>query len=157
LKLRRHRILILTVGYTIGGAEKLILDTCTALRNDFEFFVAALKGDGPLKTALEAEGIETFSLGGRSFLDFTIFLKFNTLLKKIKPELIHSHLFKANWISRIASRINKIPVISTIHNTSASLKFMEALIERFTAPLATVNICCSKFICLDNNKKIGYP
>lgn len=148
---------MLTVGLTMGGAEKLILNMCKALRNDFEFFVAALKGDGPLRTFLETEGIKTFSLGGRSPIDFRIFLKFNGLVKKLSPHIVHSHLFKANWIGRIIAWANRIPEISTIHNISILLNPVEVLLERCTAHLATTNICCSKYVCLDNTKRTRYP
>jgi len=153
----KPRIIILTVGYTIGGAEKLIFELCKALRNDFEFVVVALKGDGPLRSLLESEGIETFSLGGVSFFDFRVFLRFNTLVKVLKPDLINSHLLKANWVGRVIGRVNKIPVISTIHTTAAFLKLKSILIEKFTAPLATVNVCCSNHICIDHTNKIKYP
>lgn len=153
----KPRIIILTVGYTIGGAEKLIFELCKALSNDFEFIVVALKGDGPLRSLLDAEGVKTFSLGGKSSYDFRIFLRFNSLVKKLRPDLINSHLLKANWVGRVIGRSHKIPVISTIHTTAAFLKLNTILIEKFTAPLATVNLCCSKYVCIDHTSKIKYP
>jgi len=155
--MKNPRILILTTGYTIGGAEKLIFELCKALCNDFEFIVVALKGDGPLRSLLDAEGIKTFSLGGISSFDFRVFLRFNALIKKLKPDLINSHLLKANWVGRIIGRANKIPVISTIHTTATFLKLNKILIERLTAPLATVNVCCSKYVCIDHTNRIKYP
>lgn len=155
--MKNPRIVILTVGYTIGGAEKLIFDLCKVLRNDFEFIVVALKGDGPFRSLLDAEGIKTFSLGGISSFDFRVFMRFNALIKRLRPDLINSHLLRANWVGRIIGRANKIPVISTIHTTAAFLKLNKILIERLTAPLATVNVCCSKYVCIDHTNKIKYP
>jgi glycosyltransferase involved in cell wall biosynthesis len=37
-------------------------------------------------------------------------------LRQNKPDLIHSHLWAANMIGRIAGRLTKTPVISSIHN-----------------------------------------
>jgi glycosyltransferase involved in cell wall biosynthesis len=153
----KPRIIILIVGYTIGGAEKLIIELCRALRNDFEFIVVALKGDGPLRSLLDNEGVKTFTLGGVSSFDFRVFLRFNALIKKLKPDLINSHLLKANWVGRIIGWAHKIPVISTIHTTASFLKINKILGERLTAPLATVNVCCSKYVCLDHTNKIKYP
>lgn len=155
--MRKFRILILTVGYTIGGAEKLIFELCKTLRNDFEFIVVALKGDGPLRSLLDAEDVKTFPLGGGSPFDFRVFLRFNALIKTLKPDLINSHLLRANWVGRIVGRANKIPVISTIHTTGTFLKSIRVLIERLTAPLATVNVCCSKNVCIDHSNKTRYP
>ena len=151
------RIIILTAGFTIGGAEKLIIELCKTLRNDFEFIVVALKNEGPLKSLLDAEGIRTFSLGAVSSFDFRVFSRFNALIKKIKPDLINSHLLKANWVGRVIGRAHKIPVISTIHTTANFLNINKILGERLTAPLATVNVCCSKYICIDHTNKIKFP
>ena len=151
------RIIILTAGFTIGGAEKLIIELCKTLRNDFEFIVVALKNEGPLKSLLDAEGIRTFSLGAVSSFDFRVFSRFNALIKKIKPDLINSHLLKANWVGRVIGRAHKIPVISTIHTTANFLNINKILAERLTAPLATVNVCCSKYLCIDHTSKIKYP
>jgi len=155
--MKKSRIIILTVGYTIGGAEKLIFELCKALSNDFELIVVALKGDGPLRSLLDAEGIKTFSLRGVSPFDFRVFLRFNALVKKLRPDLINSHLLKSNWVGRSVGRANKIPVISTIHTTGTFLKPINVLIERLTASLATVNVCCSKTVCMDHSNKTRYP
>lgn len=155
--MKKPLIIILTVGYTIGGAEKLIFELCKALRNEFEFIVVALRGDGPIRSLLDAEGIKTFSLGGASSFDCRVFWRLNALIKKLKPDLINSHLLKANWVGRIIGRINNIPVISTIHTTATFLKLHKILIEKLTAPLATVNVCCSKSVCMDHSNRIRYP
>jgi len=153
----KPRILILTIGFAIGGAEKVIFNISKALRKDFEFLVVSLRGDGPLRSILEKEGIKTFILGGKFPFDLRIFLRLNSLVKRVRPHIIHSHLLKANWIGRIIAYINKIPEISTIHTVSTFLNPIEVLLERYTAPLASVNVCCSKYVALDNTKKIKHP
>ncbi len=155
--MNKPRIIILTVGYTIGGAEKLIFNLCKALRNDFEFLVVSLRGDGPLRSILEKERINTFALGGKVPYDLRIFLRLNSLVKRFRPHIIHSHLLKANWIGRIIAHVNKIPEISTIHTISTFLNPIEVLLERYTASLASVNVCCSKSVALDNTAKIKRP
>jgi glycosyltransferase involved in cell wall biosynthesis len=156
-RMRKPLIIILIVGYTIGGAEKLIFELCKALRNDFEFIVVALKGQGPFRSLLNGEGIKTFSLGGVSSLDLRVFLRLNALIRKLKPDLINSHLWRANFVGRVIGRLNKIPVISTVHTTGTGLKQIQVLMERFTSPLATVNVCCSKYVCIIHSGKIKYP
>jgi glycosyltransferase involved in cell wall biosynthesis len=155
--MQKPRIIILTVGFTIGGAEKLIFNLCRALRNDFDFLAVSLRGDGPLRSILEKEGIKTFTLAGKFPFDLRIFFRLNSLIKRFRPHIIHSHLLKANWIGRIMAYVNKVPEISTIHTVSAFLNPIEVLLERYTASLATVNVCCSKYVALDNTKKIKRP
>ena len=60
----RARLLVLTVGFTVGGAEQLILMTAPRLRREgFDVTVACLKGWGPLGDELEARGVRAVALG----------------------------------------------------------------------------------------------
>ena len=155
--LYRPRILILTVGFSIGGAEKVIFDVVKALKTEFEFTVVSLRNDGPLRTMLENEGIKTISLGGKFSFDLRIFFALNTLVRRISPHIIHSHLFKANWLARVIAHRNRIPQISTIHTVSSYLNPIETLVERYTSSLSAVNVCCSKYVALDNTRRIKRP
>ena len=153
----RPRILTLTVGFTAGGAEKLLLDIYQSLGKSFHFSAACLKGSGPWEELIRSKGVDTYALGGRGEWDLSVLLKFNKLTKVLRPQIINSHLFKANWVARIIGKIRRIPVICTIHNVANFLNPFEILMERLTAPLATINVCCSKYVCFDNTKRIHYP
>lgn len=43
-------------------------------------------------------------------------MKFSRWLRVYRPDLIHSHLWAANVIARVAGRLTHIPVISSVHN-----------------------------------------
>ena len=150
--MKKH-ICIITVGFGFGGAERLIFDLVSNIK-EYRFSVIGLKGDGILKEKLEKSGIAVYTLGGTNTFDFRVFPRLLTLLKRLKPDLIHTHLIKANWLGRIAGRTLNIPVISTIHNIYTFMNPFERMVERFTAPLS-INIVCSRTVLKMNSTLIG--
>jgi len=150
--MKKH-ICIITVGFGFGGAERLIFDLVSNIK-EYRFSVIGLKGDGILKNKLEKIGVKVYPLGGTNTFDFRVFPRLLTLLKRLEPDLIHTHLIKANWLGRITGRILNIPVISTIHNIYTFMNPFERIVERFTAPLS-INIACSRTVLKMNSSLIG--
>ena len=146
-------ICIITVGFGFGGAERLIFDLVSNIK-EYRFSVIGLKGDGILKEKLEKSGIAVYTLGGTNTFDFRVFPRLLTLLKRLKPDLIHTHLIKANWLGRIAGRTLNIPVISSIHTIYTFMNPLERFIENLTARLS-INISCSNTVQNTNKKLIG--
>lgn len=65
-------------------------------------------GDHPLRDALTHHGISTLSLDGT-------FSTLNRMLKRVTPNVIHTHGYKAGILGRLAANANNIPVLSTFH------------------------------------------
>jgi glycosyltransferase involved in cell wall biosynthesis len=62
-------------------------------------------------------GIEVVSLNCDSPRDLPSGIKrFRSWLRQHEPDLIHSHLWAANVVARVAGRLAGIPVLSSIHN-----------------------------------------
>jgi glycosyltransferase involved in cell wall biosynthesis len=62
-------------------------------------------------------GIPVVSLDCRSTRDIPKGVsRFRTWLRANRPDVIHSHLWAANIIARVAGRMTKVPVISSVHN-----------------------------------------
>jgi glycosyltransferase involved in cell wall biosynthesis len=62
-------------------------------------------------------GVPVVSLDCRSTRDiFKGVSRLRTWLRANRPDLVHSHLWAANVIGRIAGRLTDIPVISSVHN-----------------------------------------
>ena len=62
-------------------------------------------------------GIPVVSLDCRTTRDIPRGIsRLRTWLRANRPDLIHSHLWAANIIARVAGRITKVPVISSVHN-----------------------------------------
>jgi glycosyltransferase involved in cell wall biosynthesis len=155
----RPRVLQLLVGFDIGGAEQLVLDTAPRLRAlGFDLRVAALKGAGPLLGELEAAGVPAVALDARHRGDLGVVLRLAGLLRRERIDLLHSHLYIANLAGRVAGRIAGVPVIlSAQHDTDLWMRPHHRLIERLSARLADRVIACSEAVRAWQIDAVGLP
>lgn len=108
--------LVPTLGY--GGAERWLVDIVKATNCErFRHLVCYLTPPAPLANELLEKKIEVISLGLKKsdqWLPAT--LRVMALLKKIKPEIVHSWHFDAHLSGRIASLIPAIRSIVSLVN-----------------------------------------
>ncbi|HEU4396026.1 MAG TPA: glycosyltransferase [Planctomycetota bacterium] len=107
------RVLHLLTTLDRGGAEYQVAALCRALRRRgrVEPAVAYLKGDGELAPALLAAGIPVARLG--QVAPFRAL----RLLRAHRPEVLHTHLFKADLLGALlAARAGVPALVSTKHN-----------------------------------------
>lgn len=144
----RPRLLILTVGFTVGGAEKLVLITAPRLqRAGFEVTVACLKGWGDLGDDLQARGVRAIALGGTGRYDLKVVGRLLSILRRDRIQILHAHLFLANLVARVLGRIAGVPVvITTHHDTDVWMGIRHRLAERLTAPLSHAVVACSEAV-----------
>ena len=113
------KILFIITSSGIGGAEKILYYTATGLDyNKYDISVCSLKNKGEIARALEKQGIEVCCLhmGGReSFLgclsSIIALIRLFPYLVRIRPTIVHSFLFRANILARIAGYLTGIPII----------------------------------------------
>jgi glycosyltransferase involved in cell wall biosynthesis len=142
------RVLILTIGFTIGGAEQLVLTTAPRLQRDgFEVTVACLKGWGTLGDELDARGVRAVALGARSLWDLRVFGRLLSILRRDRIQILRSHLFWANLVARVVGRLASVPVIITTHHDTFSwMRWHRRLAERLTAPMSDAITTCSESV-----------
>ena len=124
------------------------------------------------KSPIESLGVrvESLSCSGSIGLPGAL-LRLNRLVKKLRPDLIHTHLFAANILGRLAGFRSGIPVISSIHNpeyepeaasyasaaVSAKIRFARML-DRWTAALSCGRmIAVSEFVKHSAVDRLAYP
>lgn len=102
------RIAILVTGLERGGAELQAVDLARSLKaRGWEVTVLAFRA-GALETELRAAGVTVRVLGPGALLAH---------LARLKPAIVHAHLFHANLAARLARLLCPIPVvISTVHS-----------------------------------------
>jgi glycosyltransferase involved in cell wall biosynthesis len=144
----RPRVLVLTVGFTIGGAEQVILMTAPRLqRAGFEITVACLKEWGPLGDELEERGVRAVALGARGAWDLRAAGRLLSLLRRDRVQILHAHLFLANVTARVLGWMVGVPVvIATHHDTDVWMGLRHRLLERLTAPLSACVVACSEAV-----------
>lgn len=98
-----RRILQIIPTLDRSGAEKQMTLLARGLpREEFEVHVCALTRGGPMLAELESAGVPTTIVGKRWKLDPRAFWKLVRLVRRLKPDLIHTWLFAANTYGRAA-------------------------------------------------------
>src|SRR5215469_13661333 len=135
LNSEKPRILYVVTRAERGGAQTHVLDLASSMRSDFEVSVATGE-EGFLTDACRERAIPVYVLPHlqrqvRPIADARAFWEIWRLIRKLRPDLLHLHTFKAGFLARLAGRILGIPSIYTIHawlyGTAAVSRFSSAL------------------------------
>lgn len=111
------RILFVITGLGMGGAEHVVVNLAdTLVARGHHVKIAYLTGEA-LVLPRNAD-IEVISIGLKSTKDFfKAYIKLRALVKKIKPDVVHSHMIHANLISRLLRLTIRIPrLVCTSHS-----------------------------------------
>ncbi len=155
----RPRLLILTAGFDVGGAEQLILTTAPRLQRDgFEVTVACLKGWAILGDELEGRGVRAVALGAKGAWDLRAFGRLLSILRRDRIQILQGHMFLANLAARIVGRLATVPIVVTAHHdTDVWMRFYHRWIERLTAPLSDSVTACSEAVRRHALGVLGLP
>jgi len=113
------KILYIITSSGIGGAEKILYYTATGLDYDkYDISVCSLKKMGEIARALEKQGIAVYCLhmGDRESFwgwlsSIIALIRLSPYIIRIRPTIIHSFLFRANILARIAGYLTGVPII----------------------------------------------
>lgn len=121
------RILHVITTLDRGGAEKALLVLCgeQAARGGAErIAVAYLKGRGELAPDFRALGVAAHDLDVRGVRAARAHRVFDRLRREFRPDLVHSHLFKADVLAATClgrRRAGRTALVSTKHNQDVQL------------------------------------
>jgi glycosyltransferase involved in cell wall biosynthesis len=115
----KPRVLYIITRSIRGGAQSHLFDLATAMKDDFDIHLAVGE-EGFLTEACREHGIPVHILPHlqrrqNAFSEISCFWETLSLLKRIRPDLIHAHTFKAGFIARLAGWWLGIPTIYTVH------------------------------------------
>lgn len=117
---RRLTILHVLDDLGTGGTERQL--TAFLVRSNrirFQHEVCAVTAGGPLEAELDAVGIRVHTLGLRPGKDLVkTGLELSRLVKVVRPDILHAMLFRPGVISRIVGRRFRIPVVTSLVNTT---------------------------------------
>lgn len=159
------KILFVINALTVGGAQTLLLDLTKYCNTSNNKVIVAAFRDGIIGDKLRENNIEVKILGEQLF-DFIACYRLIKLIKEFKPDIIHSHLFRATAWTRFAKLISRTnsKLITTIHGTETETYHY---VEKIMQPLSDYMIFPSNHLLewylknikeLDSNKyKVVYP
>ena len=122
--------------------------------------------------SIQSLGIEVISLNCDGPRNLPVAIKnFREWLRRHQPDLIHSHLWAANVVARVAGKLAGIPVVSSIHNPDhepqvwndgANVSRVKRLgsraIDRWTSWFGSTRmLAVSEYVRRSAHKSLHYP
>jgi len=104
-------------GLTFGGAETLLRDLAAGLEMRGYRITVGYSTPGPFVSELEKKGLRLVRFPRLGLIDPFLTLRLARFMRKEKPQVFHTHLFKSDFHGRLAARLAGVPVVvSTLHN-----------------------------------------
>lgn len=166
--MKKIKVLYLIDTLNVGGAEKSLVDI--AIHNSIveSIFITVYKGDS-LVNLLKQNTIEVHQLNNSFRYEFnTVVTQLLPLIDAIKPDIIHSTLFRSDIIARKVKQYRNIPLISSfVNNTYLKERYKTLslvgklklygcqLMDRWSAKKVDLFISNSATIMEKNSKALG--
>lgn len=122
--IKKIKLVYIISNLSLGGAQILLLDILKNLKekSDFDIYLITIDSGDYMKK-FENSGINLIDLKEKGLINLKILIKLRKILKKINPDIVHTHLHTADFYGRIAAKQTGVPVIySTCHNYSSHHK-----------------------------------
>ncbi len=132
------KVIELITSLDVGGAEKVVLDLSKYINSDkFEIIIVSMiKNNEAITTYGNTENkIYYLNFNNNPFRSLYIFYK---LLKSIKPDIIHAHLFHPLLLSTLFSKFFNYKLIFTSHVTI--LPFFRSFFIKLTSKFRNTDI-----------------
>jgi len=135
------KIVFVITSTGVGGAEKILYHTSTSL-DPARYFpsICSLKEKGEIARDIEEAGIEVHCLTmadgdrfGGWFASLTALFRLTRYLFKVRPTIVHSFLFRANILSRIAAFFAGVPLIISSVRVMGGEKNYYHTVEKITS------------------------
>lgn len=95
-----------------GGVERFVFSVLPLLiQRGWKIRLITLTSDKDYSTQLQEQGVEVITLGARGKWDVSAVIKLIHLWKKSPPNLLHTHLYHAAILGRLAGHFCGIPFI----------------------------------------------
>lgn len=139
--------MLVTTSLMRGGAENQVFLIASVLaRRGHTVNVVSLRDAEAYLPELASLGVPFTSLHMRRGLpDFRAVWRLRRLIRKVRPEVVHSHMVHANLLARVTRVVARFPVqISTAHSMNEGARWREVA-YRLTDPLCTLttNVCAA--------------
>lgn len=133
-----------------GGAEVALANLVMRLnRSHFEVWAGGVFAKGALedRLGLPPEHVVSFGFHPRFYTDIKGLLQLVHFLKENQIQIVHTHLFAANTVGRLAAWLARVPVVvATEHNTYLTKPRWCIWVDRLLARVTTQMIAVSEAV-----------
>jgi glycosyltransferase involved in cell wall biosynthesis len=145
----KGRVVLLITGLDRGGAESEVAQLAVELvHRGWEASVVSLAAPGVLAADLARGGVPVFSaLMAPGRANPFRAARLLGLMRRLRPHVVHAHLFHANMAARLLRLLSPVPVVlSTIHSLAESPRGSAAIaardrLYRLTGRLSDLTVC----------------
>ena len=151
----KPRILYVITRAEHGGAQMHVLKLALSLRSEFEVEVATGE-EGFLTKACRQSGIPVHVISSlqreiRPLKDARACWALYRLVRRVCPDLIHGHTFKAGFLGRIVARTLNIPSVYTLHSWLFGTAATPTRWSIFAGPCEWLGaLCCQRVVTISN-------
>lgn len=159
------RVVHVIIGLNVGGAELMLkrLVLHSQKTGQFEHSVISLTDLGVIGPDLQDQGIEVYSLGMKSIASVPkVFLRLKKLLKEVKPDVVQTWMYHADFLGGLAAKSVGIDnIIWGIRTTDVSQGASKQTVHlsKLCAKLSYYipnSIVCAAHVSKDYHVGIGY-
>jgi glycosyltransferase involved in cell wall biosynthesis len=142
---RSINVLHIIHGLSWGGAENQVVTLAPALSGDrYTIHVCCLQNEGAQANALRTRGIQVVSLNMRLRYWPIAVYRLYRLIERLKPQIVHTHLYNTGIWGRLVSKLAGVPVILTTEAGMTVWKkrrhlLLERFVNRFTDKMIAVS------------------
>jgi glycosyltransferase involved in cell wall biosynthesis len=114
-----NRILFISTGLNRGGAETQVLHLSRGLlARGWQVEVVSLIDRGNMVEEFQDADVPVHQLGmKRGVVDPRAILRLRKIIRRFRPDVVHSHMVHANLLARVTRMVSKMPVlITTVHS-----------------------------------------
>ena len=146
-KKEKIRLAVCISDFRIGGAQKIVADLVNHLNTDryevhlITFFLS--EKEDTFHSILR-NGVHVHKLNWNKFTDLRSWFETYKLLKLLKPDIVFSHLYFSNFITRCLKPFISYKVIVVEHNIYASKTSLQIFFDRLLAKLTYKIVAVSK-------------
>jgi glycosyltransferase involved in cell wall biosynthesis len=165
--MKKIKVMIVIEGEKLYGAARVVIDLVTLINKDiFDIKVVSFTYDNKENSLLDYLKLRKYqieAIESKSNFDLSIIYKLRQSIINYKPDILHTHAYKADIFGFMASRFLKVAIISTLHGfTGASWRvklyeLLDFIILRFFDKIVAVSKAKTKWLhnCLYPNSKIS--
>ncbi len=114
---RRIRVAQLIQYFGIGGIERMVEGLVSPFaEREVDTVVAAYRGDGPVREALETRGAPATLLPGRAGLDPLLPFRIAAWIRSSRADVLHTHHLGPFLYGAAAARLSGVPHVHTEHS-----------------------------------------
>ena len=154
------RVLQLITELAPGGAERIVYELARGLpREGYDVRVCSLRpAAGEVAAWLRAAGVPVHSLEMKRKLDAGAPRRLAQLLEQERIRVLHTHLFHANLIGRLATRGRRdLIVLGTLHIAEKRFRPWHFWLDRATLGPRGVEVCVSEAVRGFTRGRTGIP